>query len=322
MPHHVAILAYDRLCTFEFGCAVELFALERPELDVGWYSHSICAVEPGVLSAAGGLSVQAPFGLERLADAGTIVVPGWRDVAEAPPQPLLDALRAAHARGARICSICSGAFVLAYAGLLDGRRATTHWHYTDALAASFPAVDVQAGVLYVEDGNLITSAGSAAGLDMLLQVVRADYGADIANIVARRLVVPAHRDGGQAQLVNRPVPRSGRNRIAQLMDWVRENLRAAHSVASMAEHIQMSTRTFQRQFREATAMTPLEWLVRERVTLATHLLESRPTLAVDLIADLAGFGSSESLRRHLRRLGHPPPHQLRRRELLSSKRPQ
>jgi AraC family transcriptional activator FtrA len=312
MNHHVAIVAYDGLCTFEFGCAIELFALERPELGVRWYSHAVCAVEPGPLRALGGLTVHVPHGLDALAHADTIVIPGWRDRYEAPPAALVDALRAAHARGARLCSICSGAYVLAYAGLLDGRRATTHWRYLDDLHARFPAIAIDPDALYVEDGNIVTSAGSAAGLDMLLHLVRADFGTEIANRVAQRLVIPAHRDGDQAQRVARPVPDAGVDTIARLMDHVRETIRAGHTVASMAAEARLGTRTFQRRFKERTGLAPLGWLVRERVALATQLLESRPQLAIDAIADLAGLGSAESLRRHFRAHGLAPPGRYRR----------
>lgn len=312
MSHHVAILAYDGLCTFEFGCAIELFALDRPELDVSWYEYAICGAEPGPLRAMGGLVVQVPHGLEVLERADTIVIPGWRDIGEPPPPFLADALRRAWARGARICSICSGAFVLAHAGLLDGRRATTHWRYRAQLLASFPSIDVDPVSLYVEDGRIVTSAGSAAGLDMLLHLVRSDFGADVANRVARRLVVPAHRDGGQAQIVPRPVPDEGRNRIAHLLDWLRENLRAAHTVPSMAMEARMGARTFQRRFKERTGLAPLAWLVRERVGLAAQLLESRPELALDSVAELSGLGSPESLRRHFRAHGLASPARYRR----------
>jgi AraC family transcriptional activator FtrA len=307
MPHHVAILAYDGLCTFEFGCAIEVFALRRPELGVAWYSHAVCAAEPGPLRAMGGLTVHAPYGLEALEHADTIVVPGWRDAAQAPPAPLLAALQAARRRGARICAICSGAFVLAHAGLLDGRRATTHWRHFERLAAQFPQVVIEAGALYVDDDRIVTSAGSAAGLDMLLHLVRTDYGAEIANRVAQRLVVPAHRDGDQQQLVLRPLPAADANRIAPMMDWVRENIRAAHSVASMSERAQMGRRTFQRRFKESTGLSPLAWLVRERIALAARLLETRPALGIDVVADLAGLGSAESLRRHFRLHGLAAP---------------
>lgn len=312
MPHHVAILAYDGLCTFEFGCAVELFALERPELGVAWYSHAVCSADPGPLRAMGGLSVVAPHGLEAIDAADTVVIPGWRDVEQAPPPALVETLRRAHARGARLCAICSGSFVLAYAGLLDGRRATTHWRYLDRMAQSFPAVQVEQGVLYTQDDRIVTSAGSAAGLDMLLHVVRSDFGAEVANRVAQRLVVPAHRDGDQAQLVTRPLPSGERNAIAQLMDWVRENLRAEHTVESMAAQAGMGTRTFQRRFKDGTGLAPMAWVVRERVALAERILETRPTLAIDTIADLAGLGSAESLRRHFRMHGLPSPSRYRR----------
>jgi AraC family transcriptional activator FtrA len=312
MPHHVAILAYDRLCTFEFGCAVELFALERPELDVAWYSYAVCAVEPGPLRAAGGLALQVPHGLDALEAADTIVIPGWRDADEPPPPHVVQALRRAHARGARLCSICSGAFVLAHAGLLDGRKATTHWRYFAQLAASFPAIEIEPDALYVEDANVVTSAGSAAGLDMLLHLVRSDFGAAIANQVAQRLVMPAHRDGDQAQLVPRPLPQAATDPIAQTMDWVRENLRAGHTLASMAERARLGVRTFQRRFKERTGLTPLDWLVRERVTLAARLLETRPALGIEAVADLAGLGSPESLRRHFRSHGLASPARYRR----------
>jgi AraC family transcriptional activator FtrA len=307
MPHLVAILAYDGLCTFELGCAIELFALARPELGVQWYDHAVCAAEPGPLRAMGGLVFQAPHGLDVLDRAGTIVIPGWRDIGEPPPAALVAALHAAAARGARICSICSGAFVL-----LDGKKATTHWRYTDAMAARFPAITIDTAALYVEDGAIVTSAGSAAGLDMLLHLVRTDFGADIANRVAQRLVIPLHRDGAQAQLVARPVPDDPMNGIAQLIDWVRENLRLEHSIVSMAARARMGTRTFQRHFKARTGETPLAWLVRERVHLAARLLETKPGLGLDAVADLAGLGSPESLRRHFRRSGLASPARYRR----------
>ncbi len=312
MSHHVSIIAYDGLCTFEFACAIELFALERPELGVHWYSHTVCAIEPGPLRARGGLTVQVPHGLDALDQADTIVIPGWRDLADVPPPALVDALRAAHARGARICSICTGAYVLAYAGLLDGRVATTHWHYLDDMRARFPDVAIDTEALYVDAERIVTSAGSAAGLDMLLHIVRSDYGADIANKVAQRLVIPAHRDGDQAQRVACPVPDAGVDTIARLMDHVRETIRADHTVASMAAEARLGTRTFQRRFKERTGLAPLGWLVRERVALATQLLESRPSLPIDAVADLAGLGSAESLRRHFRAHGLAPPGRYRR----------
>ena len=311
MPHHVAILAYDRLCTFEFGCAIELFALERPELGVPWYSYAVCAAEPGPLRAAGGLLLQVPHGLDALDGADTIIIPGWRGADHAPPAALVDALRRAHARGARLCAICSGAFVLAHAGLLDGKRATTHWRYVAQLAAAFPTIRIEAHALYVQDGAIVTSAGSAAGLDMLLHLVRCDFGVAIANQVAQRLVIPAHRDGDQAQQVARPLPQAGSDPLAHTMDWVRENMRAAHTLGSMAQQARMGARTFQRRFKDRTGLSPLGWLVRERVALAAQLLETRPALGIEAIADLAGLGSPESLRRHFRSHGLASPARYR-----------
>jgi AraC family transcriptional activator FtrA len=309
--HLVVALAYDRLCTFEFGCVVELFALERPELGVDWYDFQVCAVEPGPIRAAGGITVQAPYAPELLALADTIVIPGWRDADELPPAALLDALRAAHARGARLCSICSGVFVLAAAGVLDGLRATTHWRYTEKLARRYPRIIVQQDDLYVDEGQVITSAGSAAGLDMLLHLVRRDHGARVGNLVAQRLVVAPHREGGQAQFLPRPMAHDEQGRLSRLMDWLRAHPEQQHTVNSMAERAAMSARTLQRQFRDATGMGPIEWLTRERVAVAKDLLEV-PGIPLAQVAERAGFGSEESLRHHFRRLAATSPGAYRR----------
>jgi len=305
--HLVVALVYDRLCTFEFGCVTELFALERPELELDWYRFAVCAVEPGPLRAAGGITVAAPYSLRLLDRAATIVVPGWRDADELPPAPLLRKIRAAYLRGARLCSICSGVFVLAAAGVLDGKTVTTHWRYADKLARRYPQLRVQPDALYVDEGQVMTSAGSAAGLDMLLHLVRRDYGSAIANRVAQRLVVPPHREGGQAQFVPRPVPPDEGGRVARLMDWVRANPALPHTLRSLAERAAMSPRTLQRQFHDATGMAPYEWLVRERVAIARELLESQNAMSMAWVAQKAGFGSEESLRRHFRRIALTSP---------------
>ncbi|NVD70705.1 transcriptional regulator FtrA [Duganella sp. BJB1802] len=310
--HLVVALAYDRLCTFEFGCTVELFALERPELDVDWYDFVVCAVEPGPIRAAGGITVQAPYAPELLERADTIVIPGWRDADEPPPPAMLEAIRAAHRRGARLCSICSGAFVLAAAGVLDGQRATTHWRYADRLAQRYPQIQVQPDDLYVDNGQVITAAGSAAGLDMLLHLVRRDYGAKVGNLVARRLVVAPHREGGQAQFLPRPMARGEQGRLSRLMDWLRSHPAQPHTVDSMAARAAMSPRTLQRQFQQATGFGPVEWLIRERIALVKDLLEE-PDLPLARIAERAGFGSEESLRHHFRRLAATTPAAYRRR---------
>jgi AraC family transcriptional activator FtrA len=311
--HLVVALAYDRLCTFEFGCVTELFALERPELGVPWYRFAVCAAEPGPLRAAGGITLAAPYTPKLLASADTIVIPGWRDADEVPPAALLRKLHAAYERGARLCSICSGVFVLAAAGVLDGKTVTTHWRYADKLQQRHPQVRVESDALYVDEGQVITSAGSAAGLDMLLHLVRRDHGSAIANRVAQRLVVPPHREGGQAQFVPRPMPHDEGGRIARLMDWVRGHAAEPHTLRSLAARAAMSTRTLQRQFHDATGMAPYEWLVRERVAIARELLEAATPLPMARVAELAGFGSEESLRRHFRRIALTSPAAYRRR---------
>src|ERR1700720_2543629 len=212
----VATLLYDGLSIFEFGIVVEIFGLPRPELEVDWYKFETCSHQRGPLRTTGGVHVQARRGLRTLQQAGTIVISGWKRTSEPPPESLLKALRSAHARGARLVSICSGAFVLAATGLLDGKRATTHWRYAEELASRFPKILVDPGVLYVDEGSILTSAGSAAGIDLCLHIVRCDYGAEIANRVARRLVMPPHRDGGQAQYVQNTVG-GGRARAALAM---------------------------------------------------------------------------------------------------------
>ena len=317
--HLVVALAYDGLCTFEFGCTVELFALERPELGVDWYGFTVCAVEPGPIRAAGGITVQAPFDPSLLERADTIIIPGWRDADEEPPPALLAQIRAAHARGARFCTICSGVFVLAAAGVLDGLRATTHWRYVERLQQRYPRVQVLADDLYVDEGQIITSAGSAAGLDMLLHLVRRDYGARVGNMVAQRLVVAPHREGGQAQFLPRPMAHDEQGRLSRLMDWLRSHPAEPHTVGSMAERAAMSPRTLQRQFQEATGMGPVEWLVRERVAIAKDLLES-PDIALAQVAERAGFGSEESLRHHFRRVAATTPGAYRRAFLVTGNR--
>ena len=310
--HLVVALVYDRLCTFEFGCVTELFALERPELDVDWYRFAVCAGEPGPIRAAGGITLAAPYSLRMLERAATIVIPGWRDPDEIPPEPLLKKIRAAYRRGARLCTICSGVFVLAAAGVLDGKTVTTHWRYAERLQRRYPQLRVKPDALYVDEGQIITSAGSAAGLDMLLHLVRRDYGSAVANRVAQRLVVPPHREGGQAQFVPRPVPHDEGGRLAKLMDWVRVNPALPHTLRSLAERAAMSPRTLQRQFRDATGMAPYEWLVRERVAIARELLEQQAPMPMGRVAELAGFGSEESLRRHFRRVTLTSPASYRR----------
>jgi AraC family transcriptional regulator, transcriptional activator FtrA len=308
----VAALAYDELCTFEFGIVVEVFGLPRPELGVPWYEFEVCSLERGPLRAAGGVRVEARRGLGALRRAGTIVIPGWRHADEPPPPELLRALRSAHAAGARLVSICSGVFVLAAAGLLDGRRATTHWHYVEALRSRFPRLRVEPDVLYVDEGSILTSAGSAAGIDLCLHLVRRDYGADIANRVARRLVMPPHRDGGQAQYVQDPVGRAAGGGLAPVLAWAQWHLGKPLRVAELARRAAMSPRTFARQFRSQTGTTPHQWLIHQRLLAAQRRLEQTRD-SIDRIAQAVGLETAATLRQHFNRALGTTPTAYRRR---------
>lgn len=296
----VAVLAYEGLCLFEFGIAVEIFGLPRPEFEFAWYRHCVVAVDPGPMRAFGGVEINADASLAALRDASTIIIPGWRSRDEVPPEALLSGLREAHARGARLVSICSGAFVLAAAGLLDGKRATTHWRYTDELAMRYPAVEVDPDVLYVDCGQIITSAGSAAGIDACLHLVERDFGAAIANSVARRLVMTPQRSGGQTQFIPAPVAQAPRHDLSGVLEWARRNLSAPLTVTQMAAKALMSERTFLRRFNEATGITPKRWLQHERIAQARSLLEST-ALSSEQVATRCGFVSVESFRSAFRK---------------------
>jgi AraC family transcriptional regulator, transcriptional activator FtrA len=308
----VAALAYDGLCTFEFGIVVEVFALPRPEFDVDWYRFQVCSLERGPIRAAGGITVEAHGGLRRLGEAGTIVIPGWRNAGEPPPDPLVRALRKAHAEGARLVSICSGVFVLAATGLLDGKRVTTHWRYAERLAAAFPKVRVEPDVLYIDEGSILTSAGSAAGIDLCLHIVRRDYGAEIANHVARRLVMPPHRDGGQAQYVPDPIRSETAGGLAPVLEWAQSRLHRALPVDDLARKAAMSPRTFARRFRQETGTTPHQWLMHQRLLAAQRRLE-KTNESIDRIAEAVGLQTAATLRLHFQRLLGTTPSAYRRR---------
>jgi AraC family transcriptional regulator, transcriptional activator FtrA len=299
----VVALAYDGLCTFEFGVAVEIFGLDRPEMGDDWYSFRVAAIEPGPLRAAGGIRVTTDGGLGLIERAGTIVVPGWRGADEPVPARVIKALRRAHAKGARLLSFCSGVFVLAATGLLDGKRAVTHWRYAERLARAYPRIAVVPDVLYMDEGSVLTAAGSAAGIDLSLHLIRRDWGVAAANSVARRLVVPAHRDGGQAQFIQAPVPnaREG-SRIGQVLDRLRAAPAPAPdtTVAALAGQAGMSRRTFLRRFKAGTGTTPGAWLANLRLSHARQLLETS-RLGLEDVATASGFGSSANLRHHFRR---------------------
>ena len=293
----VGILAYDGVCTFELGMAIEVFG--RPNMGPDWYRVTVCTERPGrPLSARGGVKIVADAGLPALARVGTIIVPGWEDVGTMPPEPLLEALRRAHRRGVRIASICSGVFVLAAAGLLRGRRVAAHWAEAETLARMYPQLRVDAGVLYVDDGDILSSAGLAAGLDLCLHIVRRDFGTETANDVARRLVIAPHRDGGQAQFIPRPVQAEG-DPLTTVLAWAQRHLDGDLTIATLAARARLSRRTFIRRFEEATGVSPGEWVLQARMARARSLLEGT-ALPIEQVATSTGFGSADALRHHFR----------------------
>lgn len=295
--HRVACFAYDGLAPFELGVATEVFALPRPELDVdSWYSFSLCSVVPGNLRVVGGFELLTEHGLGTLERADTIIIPGVPDVHAAPPAELLGALQRAHRRGARIVSICSGAFALAAAGLLDEREAATHWRYAELLRARYPRVRVNADVLYIDHSDVMTSAGTAAGIDLCLHLIRQDHGADIANRLARRMVVAPHRDGGQAQFVEQPVASHADDPVRRAISEALERIPEPLSVADLARVAHLSPRQFERRFHTATGTSPGRWLIERRIEASLPLLERDPR-SVDDIAHAVGFSPAGFRRR-------------------------
>ena len=307
----VVALVYDGLCAFEFSCAAEVFGLPRPELGPGWYRFETSAMKGRKVAGQYGLSMEVDGGLNRLAAAGAVIIPGWQGVGVPVPAPVIDALRTAHNRGARLLSICSGSVVLAATGLLDGKRATTHWRYADELQRLYPNIQVDPDVLYVDEGQILTSAGSAAGLDLCLHLVRRDYGPAVANQVARRLVIPPHREGGQAQFLERPVDQRERGSLSALLDKMTRRLGEPLRIAELARLAAMSERTFMRRFRATTGMTPADWITRMRVDRARELLEGTG-LSIDHIAARTGLGTGTTLRHHFRRKVGVSPLEYRR----------
>ncbi|SDD71347.1 transcriptional regulator, AraC family with amidase-like domain [Actinokineospora iranica] len=305
----MSVLAYEGMSAFELGIVTEVFGLPRPELDVDWYRLTLCA--DGPVRVVGGATLHADAGLAALADADTVIVPGVPDVRAEVAPALVAALRAAHARGARLVSICSGAFALAAAGLLDGRRATTHWRYADLLAARHPEVLVDPDVLYVDDGDVLTSAGSAAGIDLCVHLVRADHGATVANAVARRLVVPPHREGGQAQFIETPVPAPADDPVSASMAWALANLATPLTVEALAHHAHLSPRTYLRRFKRASGTSPIRWLIARRVQASLALLESGDESVAE-VAAAVGFDSPVTYRHHFTRAMRTSPSAYRR----------
>ncbi|MFJ3878847.1 helix-turn-helix domain-containing protein [Streptomyces sp. NPDC090077] len=309
MLTNVAVALSDGVTPFEFGIFCEVFGIDRSEQGLPVYDFAVCAAEDGPLAMADvGFTITPAHGLERLEEADLICLPADRQapVRQDYPEPFLDALRRAVDRGARVLSVCSGAFVLGAAGLLDGRRCTTHWMHAEALTRRYPAARVDPDVLYVDEGPVITSAGTASGIDACLHVVRQEHGAEVANTIARRMVVPPHRDGGQAQFIRRPLPRTACDTVGGVIGWMARHLDEEITVERLAERAHMSPRTFARRFLQETGTTPYQWVLRQRVLLAQELLESTDD-TVDAIAGRSGFGTAAALRHHfLRTLGTTP----------------
>lgn len=310
--HTVAVVAFDDISVFEMAVACEVFGIDRSDMGLPNYRLLVCGAEPGPLRTKAGFRIEPRYGLRMLAKADTIVVPAWRDVDEAPLPELLAALRRAHARGARIASLCSGAFVLAAAGLLSGRRATTHWMYAEKLRARYPDVRLDPAVLYVEDGNVYTSAGTAAGIDLCLHLVRKDHGAEVANMFARRMVVAPHREGGQAQYLQHPVSVDADDgSVARTLEWALARLGAPLTVEDLARRAGLPPRTFARRFRATVGTSPHQWLIGQRVRLAQRLLETTDQ-SVERIAERCGFGAAATLRLNFERLVRTSPALYRR----------
>jgi len=301
-PHVVALAVTDALPVFEFAVPCEVFGINRADLVDPWYDLRLCAAEPGPLRTTMGLRIETPYGLDDLLDADTILLPACaRAIQVGPPQALLDVLRQAYERGIRIASICSGSYVLAAAGLLDGRRATTHWMNVSDFARRFPKVRVDPAVLYVDEGQLLTSAGTGSAIDLCLHLVRRDHGTAVANEVARRMVVPPHRDGGQAQFVRPVAGRDTESDLAPVLEWARHRLHEPLTVAELARQAHMSARTFARRFRDGLGISPLQWLLEQRVRLAQELLETTDE-TIERIAVRTGFGTAANMRQHFQRV--------------------
>ena len=310
MISNVAVLVFDGVAPFELGVLHEAWGCDRSDEGLAVMDFAVCAPVAGPVQTQGGYDMLVRHDLSRAAEADLVAVPAMGEHASIP-EPVLETLRAAHARGARILSLCTGAFVLGEAGLLDGRSCTTHWRHSDELAARFPLARVEPEVLYVDDDRVLTSAGTAAGLDACLYLWREEFGAAAASTVARRMVVPPQRQGGQAQYIRTPVPDCDAETLGPLLLWVIENLGEQHTVESLARAATMSPRTFARRFRAETGTTPHAWITSQRVLRAEELLETtdRP---IDWIADEVGFGTAAMLRHHFMKARSVSPQQYRR----------
>lgn len=299
-PHRVVVIVDENSNPFELGCATEIFGLRRPEIGRDLYDFRLCSPEPRTLMRDGFFTLTGVADLAAADAADTLIVPNRPDIEVARRPAVLDAVRRAHARGARLIGFCSGAFTLAEAGVLDGRWATAHWQWAESFRARFPSVHLETDVLFVDDGDILTAAGSAAALDLGLHVVRRDYGAEIANSVSRRLVFAAYRDGGQRQFVERPMPDLPDESLAPVLAWAQERLDLPLTVADIAVRAAVSAATLHRRFRAQLGTTPLTWLTGERLALACRLIE-RGESRFEIVARLSGLGTAANLRTLMRR---------------------
>lgn len=308
MLKNVAAVLLDGVHPFELGVVCEVFGIDRSDEGLPTYDFAVVSAEGSALTThVGGLTLATPYGLERLEEADLIAVPAGDEYArrEYPPE-LLDALVRGVERGARVLSVCSGVFVLGAAGLLEGRRCAVHWHHAGELARQFPRAVVEPDVLYVDEDPVITSAGTAAGIDACLHLVRKEQGPEVANKIARRMVVPPHRDGGQAQYIERPLPKSTCDTVGEVLAWMEQHLDEEVTVEQLAARAHMSPRTFARRFQQETGTTPYRWILRQRVLLAQELLEATDE-TVDAIAWRTGFATAAALRHQfVRALGTTP----------------
>ena len=294
----IAVVAFDGISPFHLSVPCMVFGEDRTDTGAPRFRVQACAPEPGPLATNAGFTLVVPHGLEAIRRAQIVVVPSWRDDGRPAPPALIRALQAAHRRGATVVGLCLGAFVLGEAGLLDGRPATTHWHLAAAFAKQYPQVVLQPEVLYVDDGDVLTSAGTAAGIDCCLHLLRVRYGADTANRAPRRMGAAPHRQGGQAQSIRPPVPAAAeRDRLTPLLEWLGRHLQTPHELDDLARRALMSRRTFTRRFRESTGTTVGQWLQNQRLALAQRLLETTDR-SVERVAADAGFGSAVLLRKH------------------------
>lgn len=297
----VVVVVYDGLCAFEFGTAVEIFGRDRPEMGENWYRFAVAAVDEGPLHGTAGIRFLADGDCELIKQAGTVVIPGWRGLDTPVPQHLIEALQVAHNKGARIMSICTGVMVVAAAGLLCRRKATLHWRHASHLKQRYPDVDVQPDVLYVDDGDVLSSTGGAGGIDLCLHLIRRDFGTKVANMVARRMVVTPDRDGRQAQFIEHATPElHAGGKLADLLNEMRSDFTKIYSIEDMARSVNMSRRTFLRRFETALGTTPVKWLNFERLAKAVEYLEDTAT-SIEEISRLTGFSSTSVLRQQFQK---------------------